>query len=143
MQFLNHTYSILVLFGHRILIPLKDFIFYKRNLYGSCTFWIVMHIQPLFLRIQTYSNFLIKLLLKTVFLLRINSTKPYQYLLKICSLSLQIHIYITQDGLILVVWKFLLTKVKYMEDNVLTIVQSILGIIYKIISEILCFISFL
>ena len=34
MQFLNHTDSILVLFGHILLIPLKDFIFYKRNLYG-------------------------------------------------------------------------------------------------------------
>ena len=47
-----------------------------------------MHIQPPFLRIQTYSNFLIKLLLKTAFLLRIISTKPYQHLLKIGSLSL-------------------------------------------------------
>ena len=46
-----------------------------------------MHIEPLFLRIQTYSsNFLIKLLLKIVFLLRIISTK-YQHLLKIYSLS--------------------------------------------------------
>ena len=43
---MNHTYSILVLFGYRILIPSKDFIFYKRNLYGSCAFWIIMHIQP-------------------------------------------------------------------------------------------------
>ena len=33
IQFLSHTYSIPVLFGHRTLIPLKDFIFYKRNLY--------------------------------------------------------------------------------------------------------------
>ena len=29
-NFWNHTYSIPVLFGHRILIPLKDFIFYKK-----------------------------------------------------------------------------------------------------------------
>ena len=28
------TYSIPVLFGHGILIPLRDFKFYKRNLYG-------------------------------------------------------------------------------------------------------------
>ena len=34
MQFLSHTYSIPVLFGHRILIPLKDFIFYK-NIYTA------------------------------------------------------------------------------------------------------------
>ena len=34
MQFLNHTYSIAVLLGHGILIPLKDFTFYKINLYG-------------------------------------------------------------------------------------------------------------
>ena len=71
-------------------------IFYKKNLYGQCAFWIVMHIQPLFLRIQTLSNFLIKLLLKIVFLLRINSSEAYQHL----SPSLQIHIHITQDGLI-------------------------------------------
>ena len=31
LQFLNHTYSIPVLFVHRILIPLKDFVFYKIN----------------------------------------------------------------------------------------------------------------
>ena len=49
MQFLNHTYSILILFGHRNLIPLKDFIFYKRNLYGSCTFLNRnVHTTPLF-----------------------------------------------------------------------------------------------
>ena len=49
MQFLNDTYSILVFFGHSILIPLKDFIFYKGNLYGSCTFLIHnTHTTPLF-----------------------------------------------------------------------------------------------
>ena len=58
------------------------------------------HIQPLSLRIPTYSNFLIKLPLKIVFLLGIISTKPYQHLLKIGSLFLQIHIPRTQDGLI-------------------------------------------
>ena len=31
--FESHLF-ILVLFGHRILIPLKEFIFYKKNLYG-------------------------------------------------------------------------------------------------------------
>ena len=56
--------------------------------------------QPLFLRIQKHSNFLIKLLLKIVLLLRIISTKPYQHLLKVGSLSLQIQIHITEDGLI-------------------------------------------
>ena len=39
------------------------------------------HTTPL-LRIQTYSNFQIKLLLKIVFSLKIISTKPYQQLLK-------------------------------------------------------------
>ena len=54
-----------------------------------------MHIQPLFLRIQTYPNFLMKLLLK-VFLLRIISTKPYQHLLKIGSLSTDSHTHNTR-----------------------------------------------
>ena len=34
-------------------------------------------------------------------------------------------------------------KLKFMEDNLLILVQSILGIIYKVITEILCFLSFL
>ena len=38
MQFLNHTDSIPVLFVHIILIPLKDFIFYKRNLTANVLF---------------------------------------------------------------------------------------------------------
>ena len=39
-----------------------------------------------------------KMALENVFLLRIISTKPHQHLLKIGSVSLQIHIHITQDG---------------------------------------------
>ena len=43
----------------------------------------------------------------------------------------------------LVCLKILLTKLKYMEDNLSTLMQSIFGIIYKDIAKILCFISFL
>ena len=43
-QFLNHTYSIPVLFGQRILIPLKDFIFFQNK-----SLWLM------------YQNFLIEL----------------------------------------------------------------------------------
>ena len=59
-----------------------------------------MHIQTLFSRIETYSHFRIKLHLKVVFLLKTNLTKSYQHILEIASLSLQIHMHTTQDGLI-------------------------------------------
>ena len=39
--------------------------------------------------------------------------------------------------------KILFPKLKYMEDDLLTLVISIFGIIYKCITKILCFISFL
>ena len=38
MQFLNHIYSIPVLFGHRILIPLKDLYFTKEIFTANALF---------------------------------------------------------------------------------------------------------
>ena len=87
-QFLHHIYSIPVLFGHRILIPLKILYVLQKKSLRLLYFLNCNNIQFLFLKIQTYWNFLIKLLLKIVFLLRIISTKPYHRLLKIGSLSL-------------------------------------------------------
>ena len=40
-------------------------------------------------------------------------------------------------------WKFLLIKLKYVEDNLLALLKSTFGIIYKGITKILYFISFL
>ena len=101
MQFLNYTYSILVLFGHRILIPLKDFIYILQKKYLQLMYFLNRnaHTTPLF-KDSNILKFADKISLENCIFIKnyFNQTLPTPF--KIGSLSLQIHMHITQDGLI-------------------------------------------
>ena len=99
MQFLNHTYYNPVLFGHRILISLKDFIFYKKIFTANVLFEFNTHTAPLF-KDSNIMKFPDKIALGNCIFIKNYFNQSLQHLLKIGSLSLQIHIHIIQDGLI-------------------------------------------
>ena len=131
MQFLNHTYSILVLFGHRILVPLKYFIFlYFLNQNA--------HTAPL-LKDSDILKFPDKITLENCIKNYFNQTllTPFKNWF---TLSKDSHTHNTRWSKI--VWKFLFTKLKYMKDNLLILVQSTFGISHKEFTK-LCLISFL
>ena len=100
LSFLNHTYSILVLFGQRILIPLRLYILQKKSLRLMYFLNCDAHTTLLFMD-SNRLKFPDKIALEYCIFIKnyFNQTLPTPFK-NWFTLSLQIHIHITQDGLI-------------------------------------------
>ena len=137
---MNHTYSIYVLFGYRILIPLKEkiYILQKKSLQLMCFLNRNAHTTPLF-KDSNIIKFPDKIALENCIFFKnyFKQTLPTPF-----TLSTDSHTHNTR-WFNLSCLKIPRHKTKIYGRQSVNLSASILGIIYKVITKILSFISFL